>query len=146
MKYANFIYEYNHFGRYKPTTCNLGDYIQSLAARQYFPNVDFFVDRDGLSGFRNEFKCKLIANGWYYLFDGCHQWSDCLEPLLTSVHINNTDNANEFHNVLDKLKAASQKKSYRMQGLCDTKIFTIKWYCMFLFFMFNNNSAKKRLF
>ena len=74
-----------------------------------FPNVDFFVDRDGLSGFRNEFKCKLIANGWYYLFDGCHQWSDCLEPLLTSVHINNTDNANEFHNVLAKLKAASQK-------------------------------------
>lgn len=109
MKYANFIYEYNHFGRYKPTTCNLGDYIQSLAARQYFPNVDFFVDRDGLSGFRNEFKCKLIANGWYYLFDGCHQWSDCLEPLLTSVHINNTDNAKEFHNVLAKLKAASQK-------------------------------------
>lgn len=43
------------------------------------------------------------------MFDGCHQWSDCLEPLLTSVHINNTDNANEFHNVLDKLKAASQK-------------------------------------
>ena len=74
-----------------------------------FPNVDFFVDRDGLSGFRNEFKCKLIANGWYYLFDGCHQWSDCLEPLLTSVHINNTDNAKEFHNVLAKLKAASQK-------------------------------------
>ncbi|WP_278651439.1 polysaccharide pyruvyl transferase family protein [Sutterella wadsworthensis] len=109
MKYANFIYEYNHFGRYKPTTCNLGDYIQSLAARQYFTNVDFFVDRDGLSDFRKEFKCKLIANGWYYLFDGCHQWSDCLEPLLTSVHINNTDNPNEFHNVLAKLKVASKK-------------------------------------
>lgn len=74
-----------------------------------FTNVDFFVDRDGLSDFRKEFKCKLIANGWYYLFDGCHQWSDCLEPLLTSVHINNTDNPNEFHNVLAKLKVASKK-------------------------------------
>lgn len=123
----------------------LGTIFSHWQRGNIFQMLIFFVDRDGLSGFRNEFKCKLIANGWYYLFDGCHQWSDCLEPLLTSVHINNTDNANEFHNVLDKLKAASQK-SYRMQGLCDTKIFTIKWYCMFLFFMFNNNSAKKRLF
>lgn len=87
----------------------LGTIFSHWQRGNIFQMLIFFVDRDGLSGFRNEFKCKLIANGWYYLFDGCHQWSDCLEPLLTSVHINNTDNANEFHNVLDKLKAASQK-------------------------------------
>lgn len=87
----------------------LGTIFSHWQRGNIFQMLIFFVDRDGLSGFRNEFKCKLIANGWYYLFDGYHQWSDCLEPLLTSVHINNTDNANEFHNVLDKLKAASQK-------------------------------------
>lgn len=87
----------------------LGTIFSHWQRGNIFQMLIFFVDRDGLSCFRNEFKCKLIANGWYYLFDGCHQWSDCLEPLLTSVHINNTDNANEFHNVLDKLKAASQK-------------------------------------
>lgn len=87
----------------------LGTIFSHWQRGNIFQMLIFFVDRDGLSGFRNEFKCKFIANGWYYLFDGCHQWSDCLEPLLTSVHINNTDNANEFHNVLDKLKAASQK-------------------------------------
>lgn len=94
----------------------LGTIFSHWQRGNIFQMLIFFVDRDGLSGFRNEFKCKLIANGWYYLFDGCHQWSDCLEPLLTSVHINNTDNANEFHNVLDKLKAASQKSPIGCRG------------------------------
>ncbi len=52
--------------RYRNTR-NLGDEIQSIAARQFLPRVDGFIDRDRLvmSGRKKNANFKLILNGWY---------------------------------------------------------------------------------
>lgn len=58
MKYAILTYESErkHF--------NLGDYIQSLAAAQYLPCVDFLLNREQLDSYTGE-PVKLILNGWF---------------------------------------------------------------------------------
>lgn len=70
-------------------TANLGDEIQSLAARQFLPQTDATVDREWLHTFRPEGGTPhwLILNGWY-----CHlpeNWppSPALQPLPVSLHI-----------------------------------------------------------
>lgn len=79
------------FGLLSYSTPNLGDFIQSLAARKFLPRVDFHIDREALDECTGKAgPTKLIMNGWF-----CHRpdkWppSPEIEPLLTSVHI--TDN------------------------------------------------------
>lgn len=71
-------------------TNNLGDEIQSLAARQFLPRVDYYVDRETMDSFVPTDKSNpvvLILNGWL-----CYQpqnWppSPYLQPLLISLHI-----------------------------------------------------------
>lgn len=71
-------------------TNNLGDEIQSLAARQFLPRVDYYVDRETMDSFVPIDKSNpviLILNGWL-----CYQpqnWppSPYLQPLLISLHI-----------------------------------------------------------
>ena len=43
---------------------NIGDYVQSLAAQQYFPSTEKFIHRDYLNK-SLEKKTKLIMNGWF---------------------------------------------------------------------------------
>ncbi|SFW65304.1 Polysaccharide pyruvyl transferase [Sinomicrobium oceani] len=67
---------------------NVGDFVQSIAGKQYLPKVDMYMDRDlDLKKYEGE-KVKMIMNGWYM-----HQpenWppSDDIDPLLLSMHIN----------------------------------------------------------
>lgn len=68
---------------------NIGDYIQSLAAKQFLPKVDFYINRERLGEHKFE-KTKIILNGWF-----THQpetWipSKALDPLFVSLHINST--------------------------------------------------------
>lgn len=46
------------------TTENLGDDIQSLAADQFLPRIDFQINREQLAEYRGD-GCKLILNGWF---------------------------------------------------------------------------------
>ena len=57
MRFAAFSYH----------TTNLGDDIQTLAAVQYLPRVDYWIDRDWVAtlGARTREPVCLIANGWY---------------------------------------------------------------------------------
>lgn len=55
-----------HFSLLTYHTTNLGDDIQSLAARQYLPQVDAYLDRDRLAEYRGP-ATTLIGNGWF-----CH--------------------------------------------------------------------------
>lgn len=79
------------FGLYKYKTANVGDEIQSIAARRFLPQIDQYIDRDGLAEFTPRAgldQVKLIANGWYS--HAPQNWpprSDALEPLLVSMHI-----------------------------------------------------------
>ena len=46
---------------------NIGDCIQSLAARQYFPSVERCIDRDQLGEYAGE-PVNVIMNAWYRLW------------------------------------------------------------------------------
>jgi len=43
---------------------NLGDEIQALAAAQYLPRIDCFLNRNELHNYNGE-PCVVIGNGWY---------------------------------------------------------------------------------
>jgi hypothetical protein len=43
---------------------NLGDEIQALAAAQYLPRIDLFLNRNELHDYDGE-QCVVIGNGWY---------------------------------------------------------------------------------
>lgn len=72
-------------------TDNLGDFIQSLAARNFVRSVDRYLDREELNEMRTPdgTKIKVVLNGWF-----CHRpdrWppAPCIDPLLISFHVTN---------------------------------------------------------
>lgn len=73
-------------------TNNLGDEIQSIAARQFLPAIDYYVDREALDAFAPtpDQEVRMILNGWF-----CHRperWppSPAIRPLLISFHVSQT--------------------------------------------------------
>lgn len=89
-KFAALVYGYKCFDAYKPNDVNLGDYIQSIAAMQYYPHVDCYVDRDELFNLSQDFRC--IINGWYWLNER-HKVVPGCNILPISIHI-----SNQYHN------------------------------------------------
>lgn len=83
MKFGLLTYDEND--RY----FNVGDYIQSLAAKQFLPTVDAFVNREKLAEYDGE-EIKMILNGWFT--HNYSNWvpSENIEPLFVSFHVNNT--------------------------------------------------------
>ncbi|MEI7824388.1 MAG: polysaccharide pyruvyl transferase family protein [Chlorobiaceae bacterium] len=83
MKNALLVYsdKYQHF--------NIGDYIQSLAAKQFFENIDVFICREGLNQYVGE-DVRIILNGWFT--HDVQNWppSENIHPLFVSFHINST--------------------------------------------------------
>lgn len=75
------------------TTGNIGDDIQSLAARRFLPQVDYFVNRDFINDFKadTDEKVKMILNGWY-----THQPNNFpitnphIDPFLISMYIDDS--------------------------------------------------------
>ncbi|WP_024769147.1 polysaccharide pyruvyl transferase family protein [Aquimarina macrocephali] len=83
MKYGLLTYaENNRF-------FNVGDNIQSLAAKQYLPQVDAFINREKLGEYEGD-PVKLIMNGWFT--HNIHNWvpTDKIDPVFVSFHMNNT--------------------------------------------------------
>ncbi|TNJ46461.1 polysaccharide pyruvyl transferase family protein [Tamlana fucoidanivorans] len=68
---------------------NIGDNIQSLAAKQFLPKVDKYIDRESMAFYSDE-EVKLIMNGWF--IHNTENWipSDKINPLFVSFHMNNT--------------------------------------------------------
>lgn len=68
---------------------NVGDNIQSLAAKQFLPNIDVFLNREKLGDYKGE-PVKLIMNGWFT--HNTHNWvpSEDIDPVFVSFHMNNT--------------------------------------------------------
>lgn len=94
MKYGLMSYDY---------TTNLGNEIQSIAARQFLPKVDYFIEHEKLNLFRSPEKVKMIMNAWY--LDCLKSWppSDSIDPLLISMHFTTSFN--------DTRKVISSKES-----------------------------------
>lgn len=83
MKYALLTYkEYN-------VKYNVGDYIQSLAAKQFLPKVDEFINREKLKNYSGD-EAALIMNGWFT--HNHRNWvpANTINPLFVSFHINST--------------------------------------------------------
>ena len=66
---------------------NVGDYIQSLAAKQFLQQVDEYISREKLNSY-DKGKTKLIMNGWFT--HNTQRWtpSDDIVPLFVSLHLN----------------------------------------------------------
>ncbi len=66
---------------------NAGDYIQSLAARQFLPRVDRYICREELDRYSGP-QTKMIMNGFFMRRP--HNWppSPAIIPLFTSFHMN----------------------------------------------------------
>lgn len=82
MKYA--LLEHTHSAA---GLVNYGDHIQSLAAEQYLPNTDFYVERDYLNKMSYE-KAKIIMNGWFTYAPQNWPPNENLIPLFISFHLN----------------------------------------------------------
>lgn len=85
--------EETEFALFVVKCMNVGDDIQSIAARRFLPKVDRYIDRDRLDLLDNvetrASSIKSIMNGWY--LGGYTHWppkNKKLKPLLTSIHIN----------------------------------------------------------
>ena len=76
-------------------TDNIGDDIQSYAARRFLPKTDYVLDRENLDTFGENSNIAepvaVIMNGWY--MHSKFNWppSEKIRPLWVSVHIGNTD-------------------------------------------------------
>ncbi|WP_299311848.1 polysaccharide pyruvyl transferase family protein [uncultured Aquimarina sp.] len=83
MKYGLLTYDENK------NFFNVGDNIQSLAAKQYLPKVDALLNRERLGEYKGD-PIKLIMNGWFT--HNIHNWvpSEGIDPLFVSFHMNNT--------------------------------------------------------
>lgn len=83
---------------------NVGDYIQSLAAEQFLPQVDQYINREKLSSYSGPL-LKMILNGWF--MHSPQHWppSPQIDPLLISFHLNSQ--------VKDQLLSAKGKEWFR---------------------------------
>tara|TARA_R110002012_G_scaffold283304_2_gene473574 strand:+ start:18936 stop:19904 length:969 start_codon:yes stop_codon:yes gene_type:complete len=83
MKYGLLSYDENK------RFFNVGDNIQSLAAKQFLPQVDRYVNRERLAEYEGE-ELQLIMNGWFT--HNIHNWvpSEAIRPIFVSFHMNNT--------------------------------------------------------
>ncbi len=68
---------------------NVGDNIQSLAAKQFLPKVDLYLNREKLAEYEGD-PMTLIMNGWFT--HNTHNWvpNEKIKPVFVSFHMNNT--------------------------------------------------------
>ncbi len=71
-------------------TDNIGDEIQSLAARQFLRQIDYLIDRETISSFRADRpdeQVKVIFNGWFCHFPENFGPVPGIKPLAVSIHV-----------------------------------------------------------
>ena len=94
---------------------NIGDYIQSLAAKQFFSeNTDIiFHHRDELNSYNGD-EAKAIVNGWFTHKPENWPPSDKINPLFVAFHINSS----AYTQLLSK-ESISYLKKYEPIGCRD---------------------------
>ena len=122
LKITDNIFEANHYNRYNVyilislsarikmkyglfeySTENIGDEVQSIAARRFLPNIDYYFDRDNIDKTdTGKDEVKLIMNGWYtHKPENFPPKNKHIHPLLISMyieqHANNGKTAKRSH-------------------------------------------------
>lgn len=82
MKYGLLIYPHN-----SDKIFNIGDYIQSIAARQFLPTIDKYLNRENLNKPLDD-NLKLILNGWFMHSPNNWPPTENITPLFIAFHIN----------------------------------------------------------
>lgn len=73
-------------------TENIGDDIQSFAAKQFLPDVDYVIDREALDTFDSQGEVvKAIMNGWYMYSKFNWPPTSAIDPLWVAMHISEND-------------------------------------------------------
>lgn len=72
-------------------TDNIGDDIQSYAAKCFLPAVDCVIDREQMDTFEADESVKTIMNGWYMYSKFNWPPSPQINPLWVSIHITEQD-------------------------------------------------------
>lgn len=69
---------------------NIGDWVQTIAACQFYPEVNALVERDGFreNKIDNKFNNVLITNGWYWGESNLEYLSKIDSIIPVSIHIN----------------------------------------------------------
>ena len=68
---------------------NIGDYVQSIASKQYIDKIDEYIEQEEANTYfpADKKKIRLIMNGWFQW--RAENWppSEYIHPLLVSMHI-----------------------------------------------------------
>jgi len=75
-----------YYGLVVAFTENLGDDIQSLAALQFYPRVDYIIHREYINKVRLDEPIKVVLNGWYMSKPWNWPPSPSIIPLIISFH------------------------------------------------------------
>lgn len=92
------------YGLFCYNTNNIGDEVQSIAARRFLPQIDHYVNRDFIDETKLSAteKMQIIMNGWYMspsIVDNELHWpprSKNIEPLLISMHIDSLNGTTDL--------------------------------------------------
>jgi len=95
---------------------NVGDHIQSLAARQYLPKVDQLIERDSLSLLNLKEETAVIMNGWFTHEPENWPPVELLKPFFVSFHLNSS----HASKVLNKEENVKYLKKHSPIGCRDT--------------------------
>lgn len=87
------------FGYITYSVMNVGDYIQSIAAKRFLPSDSIGIDREFIGVFNHPGQVKTIVNGWFMHAKDLHWYrkdiegpekcwppSQSISPLLISLH------------------------------------------------------------
>ncbi|MDR0967340.1 MAG: polysaccharide pyruvyl transferase family protein [Rickettsiales bacterium] len=79
------------FGLMVYNCTNIGDTVQSLAARRFLPHIDRYVPREQIALGNGKFPVKIILNAWWGTYDKLVKkiWppKDDIIPLCISMHM-----------------------------------------------------------
>ncbi len=110
MKYASLKYHHK--------SMNLGDVIQSLAAEQYLPRVDVWLERDALNDIPGDTGYLTIMNGWFTSHPS--NWPPALSllPVFFGFHIANKE---KIYEVMFSQASLDYFKNHEPIGCRDRK-------------------------
>ncbi len=106
--------EYKLLAVGSPEEINIGDYIQALAASQFLPDKNGFVEREKLKSYTGK-PCKIIMNGWF--MHNPEEWPPApqINPLFVAFHINSL-----AHHQLLSRESLEYLKAHEPIGCRDT--------------------------
>ncbi|MBR3256923.1 polysaccharide pyruvyl transferase family protein [Candidatus Saccharibacteria bacterium] len=79
------------YGLFSYSTENIGDEVQSLAAKRFLPRVDYYFDRDDIDSTKiadTDDEVRIIMNGWFtHRPENWPPKNPKIKPLLIAMHI-----------------------------------------------------------